>query len=119
MSATATGSARPHGKSPYLTALELVTARPAREPDTGRMGLRFKQNAKGDWLVEELDLRQREGETDAGFLERCLSTKEIVAEMVALYAPEPEHAEGWDAKIAAAGDTFERGVRAGKAAVKP
>lgn len=82
----ATAERRAHGKSPYLTALELVTARPAREPDTGRMGLRFKQNAKGDWLVEELDVRQREGESDATFLERCESVKTIAAEMVTRYA---------------------------------
>jgi hypothetical protein len=89
MTSTTGGSAasRPHTRSPWRDAFEIAMSRPAREPDSGRMDVRFKQNAKQDWLVEELDVPQREGESDRDYLERVASVKEIVQEMVGLYAP--------------------------------
>jgi hypothetical protein len=66
----------------------MIANRPVREPDSGRMNVRFKQNAKQDWLVEELDVPQREGESDRDYLERVASVKAIVQELVGSYAPE-------------------------------
>jgi len=44
--------------------------------------LTFKQNAKGDWLVERLDFEQREDEADDDFFARCELGKAIVQDMI-------------------------------------
>jgi len=61
-----------------LAALQL----PREHAPRGLTGLSFKNNAKGDWLVERLDFDQREGETDDEFYARAELGKAIVQEMI-------------------------------------
>ena len=81
---------RSHGRSPWREAFEMIATRPQREPSSVRMRLRFKQNAKGEWLVEELDVPQREHETDEEWFARCETAKVMAQEMVGYYAPSDE-----------------------------
>jgi len=69
--------------------LAIMAAREARPlAPKGLTSLHFKQNAKADWLVEDLGFDQREGETDDDFYARCELGKCIVQEMIGYMTPD-------------------------------